>query len=221
VAPESAFNWDTIPAFLRSGPDGYAEGITGTLAILKLDVGFLVGQDGGEWGGWLRWYSDDGSHAHPILQENTSSIKRIGGQIVATTSALDGWSWRGALRTLARNKEGRWYVTETIALPGWPRSVSVTENDELLVATSEGAGIFYRGKLRFLPGKWHLLNPSSIVKISERIYIGMQSLVVELHLTPRAVVERWLVPRQCARFAGDDPPDSILGGWENCTCVPE
>jgi hypothetical protein len=70
---ETAFNWDAIPAFLRSGPDGYAEGITGTLAILKLDVGYLVGQNGGEWGGWLRWYSDDGSHTHLILQENTSS----------------------------------------------------------------------------------------------------------------------------------------------------
>jgi hypothetical protein len=211
---------NALPAFLRSGA-GYTSGIIGVLSILKVDRGYLVGQDGGEWGGWLRWYSDDGTQVRLILQQNTSAVVRLGARVIAVTSSQGAWESTGALQALVRDENNRWKVVNTLPLNGWARAVGVTQQNELLVATSNGVALFRNGKLRLVQAKWDLLNPSSIVKISDKIYVGMQSRVVELRDTPAGVVERWLVPRYCVRFVGDDPPDYMLGGWENCRCVPE
>jgi hypothetical protein len=143
----NAFDWDALPPFLRSGAD-YAPGITGVLSILKVHLGYLVGQDGGEWGGWLRWYSDDGAQVRLILQQNTSAIVRLGGRVIAITSSQDGWESSGALQALARDENKRWTVVNTLPLNGRARAVRVTERNELLVATANGVVLFRDGKLR-------------------------------------------------------------------------
>jgi hypothetical protein len=105
---------------------------------LRVDGGWLVGANEGEWGGELVLKSDAGATAM-VLQQNIASLHVLSdGRIVAVTGlahlTIDEGSLYAISCTPATACTARWWK----ALPAAPRSSWLLETGELLINTNGG-----------------------------------------------------------------------------------
>jgi HEAT repeat protein len=107
---------------------------------LRVDGGWLVGSDRGEWGGELMFIGDDGVK-QLVLDQNVEDIYRLGDKYVATTGLAHLTMNEGDLVELDRDQSGRWNSKIWKVLPGAPRASWLVEGGELLVKTVDGGTI--------------------------------------------------------------------------------
>lgn len=106
---------------------------------LRVEDGWLVGGNRGEWGGELVSVGDDGRF-QLVLEENVRDIHRVGNRIVATVGLAHLGLSRGAVMQLERDAGGQWRATPWRVLPGAPAE-SVASADGLVVSVVGGGAI--------------------------------------------------------------------------------
>lgn len=115
---------------------------------LRVDDGWLVGGDRGEWGGELGFVGDDG-HFQQILDDNVEDIHRLGDRIVATTGLAHLGLNRGSVVALTRLPDGRWQATTWRKLPGAATRSSIGARGLVVALVRGGAvGIDADGAMR-------------------------------------------------------------------------
>jgi len=107
---------------------------------LKVENGWLVGSDRGEWGGELVFIDDEGN-SKILLNKSVEDIHRLGNLTIATTGLAHLGMNNGVIYKLELNKNGDWEVSHWIKLPGVTLSSWFVETGELLLNTLHGGSI--------------------------------------------------------------------------------
>lgn len=153
--------------------DSTVRGQNGVLVpgvAVRVDGGWLVGSDRGEWGGELVFIDRNG-HATALISENIENLVTLDdGRIVAVTGLGHMFTSRGMLYLVEPSPGGNWTATRWRRLPGAPRSSSLTRSGELLVSTSRGGSLLVspQGEMRMAPCVIPKENPSRAPKQSKR-----------------------------------------------------
>jgi len=179
----------------------------GRRSVQATSSGWLVGFDGGEFGGGLWWFSRDGSQNIELLSENVHAIYQIKTSILILT----GLSHMGL-------NFGRIYkfndtvdkptVTSVAILGGAPEASAVDSGgNNMVIATPDRVlRVDINGKVNemYKSGE-HLTYPTSVaVDTSGNIYVAMRFFV--LRLIPQqgsGYTAEWLMPEQCRAFRLD------------------
>lgn len=105
---------------------------------LRVDGGWLVGGDRGEWGGELVFVGDDGRFQE-ILDDNVEDIHRLGDGIVAIVGLAHMSLNDGAIMKLERAADGQWQAHRWRVLPGAPGGSVVTREGIIVPVVGGGA----------------------------------------------------------------------------------
>jgi hypothetical protein len=168
--------------------------LDGVSALQRGSAGDLLGTNGGEWGGSLRWYSAKGDLKQVLLEDNVVAIIPAFGQFVALTYVGHGSRGR-AIEVLHRG--GRFEIGRTVDLPGRPVAGDVEQEGTILIASGKG---LHRLSAEFalhpvLEAAWWRLHPTSLALGNvTTAYVGLRGVVVELHLSTAPPKQIWLYP---------------------------
>lgn len=112
----------------------------GIIDVIKVEDGYLVGFNRGEWGGGLYWYSKNGKKNIEIVGSIFSSpnqfIKRDNKIYAITGLSHLGMSFGNIIKIEKEQK--KWIVEELIKLPDAPYAIQLDSKDNMLVFTSSG-----------------------------------------------------------------------------------
>lgn len=157
----------------------------GTQVNQKIDNGWLVGYDRGEWGGFLYWFSNDGSEHVLITEGNIKDIFIIGGQIYVIEGLAHLTMSKGQIFKI-KNTGSSFKVEKFVDLAYAPESAVVIPNDEILIVTSNDLiKVTKEGHIETLieNGFWKdYLYPNSILLNDNTIYIGMRAGIFKCYL---------------------------------------
>lgn len=104
---------------------------------VKVDDGWLVGVDMGEWGGQIA-FKDLHGNVQVLAQLNTEDIYRMLPGPVAVTGLAHLSINEGCLYRIAKNPAGRWAVKKWRTLPGAPYGSVLLQDGRLLINCSGG-----------------------------------------------------------------------------------
>jgi hypothetical protein len=195
-----------LPPGANSMP-GMTAGLKGRESILKVQNGWLLGFDQGEFGGGLSFMDANGK-VTLLSQENVHGfVETSQGVMIFVGLAhltLDSGSVEIARYPITADTK----VHFLAPLDGAPQAFTKTSPDEALVATTHGISrITSSGAYATLThSKFAYLYPNSIVSAPDgTIYAGMRLFVVRLAPTskPGEYTEQWLVPEGCQQFHRD------------------
>lgn len=119
---------------------------------LKVDGGWLVGGNRGEWGGELVSIADDGK-THNVLPENVHDLYTLGKRSVALCGLAHMGSNDGMVYELTRGADANWKATPWRSLPGAPQASAKTKSGEIFISTIQGGNVLLSkdGTLRMAP----------------------------------------------------------------------
>lgn len=163
--------------------DKYAFG--GKQVNLRIDDGWLVGFDKGEWGGNLFWFNKNGTEYEKITGGNIKNILEIDEKIYVIEGLAHLGLSDGQIFQVER-KNNEWIIEKKVDLPNAPYATTLTKNNEFLIVTSKGLlKVNKKFEIETLieEGFWrYYLYPNSIVIKNGNIYIGMRGGVLKTQL---------------------------------------
>ncbi|APY07659.1 hypothetical protein BWZ20_04800 [Winogradskyella sp. J14-2] len=151
-------------------------------AVKKVNDGYLIGINKGEFGGGLWFLSLDCKTSYEIIPyKRIHEIFEFNNKIYV----LEGLSHitinNGSLLEITKNE--KWEISKTFDLPDAPRFI-LKEKDNILIISSEHILSFNKyDKLNLIlraPFNWALLFPSSAVVIDNDIYIAMREGILKI-----------------------------------------
>lgn len=119
---------------------------------LRVEGGWLVGSDRGEWGGELVFIADDGKR-QPVLSGNIHDLYTVGKKCIALGGLAHLSSNQGMVYELTLGRDSKWTAEPWRALPGAPRSSAKTKSGEIFISSTRGGNIFLSedGTFRMAP----------------------------------------------------------------------
>lgn len=192
----------------------------GSRHVLQVDDGWLVGYDGGEFGGALWWFSGEGSRSYRVgpsgkpleaVSLPVLGFVQFAGQKLVFRG-LDHLTLRAGAAFSIQEASGRWRLVPFAQLDGQAFAWLLREG-RLIVLTASGiwsvdgvGGI--RQEFRFGEGwPW----PTSLAADQSSLYVGLPRYVLQLSSGPSGWSENWHVRQECQR--------AQLVEWE-CRCLP-
>lgn len=178
--------------------DAVAEFCENASAIARVEDGWLVGFDFGEFGGGLCWISEDGLDSYRISDHRIVDFVPEGDEVVAIEGLAHLVFDEGSVIRIAWCEDNaRWIVRREIPLPGKPFAMSLQPGVGLMITLTDRLCLLRSGNAidTLLAGApWRRLYPSSSVlgPDGRTLYIGMRRFVVEVELATSEV--RYLVP---------------------------
>jgi len=179
-----------------------ADGFRGASRFARVDDGWLVGFNHGEFGAALYWFSTDGKR-HYRMSEN-----QIDPQVVDFfplgngLGAIEGLAHlsmsQGSIIRIVRDAaQGRWRVETAARLPAAPYAIAVTKQGPSLVVLSDSLVMFdglRRTDVLAADVPWDGLYPNSaaLSPDGKKLYVGMRQYVGEFDLPTRKL--RFLLP---------------------------
>ncbi len=151
---------------------------------LKVENGWLVGFDKGEWGGTLYWFNEDGTHYEKILVGNIKNLFDVKGNIYVIEGLAHLSMSNGQIIELVLN-ENQWTIGKKVDLPHAPDATTIITNDnKFLIVTSHGL-LKVDKNFNIEPlienGFWSgVLYPNSILINERHIYIGMRGGILRI-----------------------------------------
>jgi len=192
-----------LPPGANSMP-GMTGGMSGFESVLKVENGWLLGFDQGEFGGGLSFVDVSGK-ATQLYQENVRGFVETSQGVMVFTGVAH-LTIDGGRVLIARNPVTANTKLETLApLDGAPETFTKISPDAALVVTTHGISrITSSGEHQTLTHSiFATLYPNSIVVTPDAtIYVGMRLFVVRLVPTskPGEYTEQWLVPEDCKQL---------------------
>lgn len=190
-----------VPAAPVERPDFVlsTDGMRGRSTFARVDDGWIVEFDKGEFGRSLTWYSTDGSKSYEI--EHPRDRVRMFFTRDSVMYALAGYghrSDRGSILRVSRgSRSSHWEVTQIADLPSAPVASAELADGTLLVAMSRAlATVNNDWSIWVLTPRdpWVGSSPSSIAisPDQKRAYFGMRQYVAEFEFATRRI--RFLYP---------------------------
>jgi len=167
-------------------------------AFAKVMDGWLVGFNGGEFGGALYWFARDGKSSYKISDHQVIECFSISNRIYAIEGLEHFGFSRGSVISIFRAKNNEhWQAGSFATLPLAPYAVSVRHDGTMLITLSKSlVSVDNRGRVQTILSQapWGGLDPdSSVLSLNEeKIYIGMRQFVGEFDLVTKRL--RLLVP---------------------------
>jgi hypothetical protein len=93
------------------------------IVYLRVDDGWLVGVDHGEWGGALWWVAAGGAEHRLLATENVRALVATEGEVVAVTGSAHLMLREGGLLHL--DSADHWGIVRKTPLPSTPTSVAI------------------------------------------------------------------------------------------------
>lgn len=157
----------------------------GRQVTLKIEDGWLIGFDKGEWGGNLFWFNEKGTKYEKITTGNIKNLFNIKGSIYAT-EGLSHLSISHGQIFHVRKTGGKWTVEKKVDLQNAPYAATLTKENEFLIVTAKGlikVGKSFEIETLIDEGFWwRLLYPNSILIAGKTIYIGMRAGILKIQL---------------------------------------
>jgi len=121
---------------------------------LRVENGWLVGSDRGEWGGELVFVGDDGQRTN-VRQGNVDDLFDLGGKYIAITGLSHLTINYGRVYQVESSESGQWSCKLWRTLPGAPRSCGKLPSGEIFISTSGGGDIILSqdGTFRMAPSE--------------------------------------------------------------------
>jgi hypothetical protein len=110
---------------------------------IRVDDGWLVGSDRGEWGGELAFIKEDGS-SEIVRRGNVNAIHKLGERYIAVMGLSHIGVSRGTVFDLSLQNDGSWQATTWKILPAAPKSSHRISDEEVLVIVESSGGILLR-----------------------------------------------------------------------------
>jgi hypothetical protein len=180
------------------------QGMFGHESILKTSTGWLLGFDGGEFGGGL-WFVDVNGNASHLYQENVHGFVETSRGVMVFVGVAHMTIDRGEVLIAHNPVTADTKLEMLVPLDGAPETFTKISPDAALVVTTHGISrISISGDQQSLTHSiFAILYPKSIVVTPDAsIYVGMRLFVVRLvpTLKPGDYTEQWLVPADCEQF---------------------
>jgi len=156
------------------------------IVVQRVDDGWLVAFNSGEFGAALYWYSVDGTSRYELSSDHIVAFFEWKGQWHGIEGLAHLGSSQGTLVALDRSM-GRWHVKTILTLPGAPLTLSVTASEDLLIALYDAlVRVDATSNLHVLlpQAPWHFFRPNSSTW-DERagvLYIGMRQYVARYEM---------------------------------------
>jgi hypothetical protein len=148
---------------------------------VRVEDGWLVGFSGGEWGGGLWWFAEDGKKNDRVARGNINGLVRSESAVFAIEGLAHGWSRGSVLRLTA--KDGNWVVEEFVKLPERGLAGTAVNNDLVVVTDSKVVKVTREGKVEPLVEGLDLVgDPTSVVVAkSGTLYVGIPEFVAAIN----------------------------------------
>jgi hypothetical protein len=182
--------------------------------VLAVSDGFLVGLDGGEWGGALYWYAADGATSVKLADENVRGLVAIGPDLVASIEGLSHIvSSEGNVRWIER--AGTWRVAGApTALDAAPSTFAATQDVIYVVTTASLVRVTHADRKAKViqPMRTSSLYPDSMASDDDgTLWIGMRQFVLRLVPNGDQFTPTWFVRATCLKARARDL---------TCVCAP-
>ena len=170
----------------------------GASSFARVDDGWLVGFNQGEWGAALYWFGPDGKRNYKVSDHQVVDFFSLADGLHAIEGLAHLIMSKGSIIRIARPQpNARWQASTVIELPFAPCAVSVRRDGTVLITLSNS--LVRVGDDRkiatLLPNApWNGLNPSSSVLSpdEQKLYIGMTQFVGEFDIPAKRL--RLLIP---------------------------
>lgn len=175
-----------------------AENFTRARTFARVDDGWLVGFNHGEFGAALYWFSPDGKQHYKISNHQVVDFMSLSNGIHAIEGLAHlSLSHGSAIRVTRANAAARWQATSVAKLPSAPYSVALRRNETMLITLSDSLISLspnYKVQTLLTNANWDgLYANSSLPSPDERkLFIGMRQFVGEFDFTNKKF--RFLIP---------------------------
>ncbi|GGA80125.1 hypothetical protein GCM10011521_17960 [Arenimonas soli] len=105
---------------------------------LRVEDGWIVGSNRGEWGGEIAFVPDIGK-PRIFLSQNVVDLHRLGDQVVAVTGIAHLFLNEGEVFRIQRDASGDWEAKAWRTLPGAPRDSWITRDGALWIDVVDGS----------------------------------------------------------------------------------
>lgn len=180
-------------------PGGPTDGMIGRRTAVKVEDGWLVGFDAGEFGRALWWFSPDGKKRYKISEIQVICFFSVEKDVLAVEGLAHMSHNHGKVDRIFRGANGRWQG-ETFVDLGHAPQVSVRDADGsiIVVTTNRLLRIFPASKkVEVMLDRmfWGGLYPNSMaITPKGTIYVGMRRGVAKIEKKGSALGVRWLMP---------------------------
>jgi len=170
-------------------------------SFAAVDDGWLIGCNGGEWGGQLYWFSKDGERNYRISNHRIVDFFFLPDGLYAIEGLAHMVMSEGSVIRIARPRpDARWEATTATKLPFAPDAISVRRDGTMLLTLSDSLVSISPDRtvhtllLSDPPWRHGPLYPnSSLLSTDEqKLYIGMRQFVGEFDLLTKKL--RLLIP---------------------------
>jgi hypothetical protein len=190
-----------------SGPDlpprvKLQRGMVGVRSSLRVNNGWLLGFDGGEFGGGL-WLAASDGKTQQLSEENVHGFIETSRGVLIFVGLDHMGTDSGKVLIVPYAVTSKTDLRTLVDLDGAPGAFTKLSADTALVVTTHGISqITSTGASeKLLSRSFGMLYPNSIVSSPDgTIYAGMRLFVVRLVLRSGKYREEWLVPEGCEKF---------------------
>jgi hypothetical protein len=185
----------TLPFEVEGRWRGHEMELGGERHVARVEGGYLVGFNAGEFGGGLWWFSPDGRSRRKLtlrssgdFAENVHGFASFGSDVLALQGLNHMGYDVGRVVRLRRDRDGQWRPSVFVELESCAYAVVPESASSWLLATSTGIWrLDARARVApvWRPPGGYLYYPNSIVRDAAGVtYMGMRDFVVRL--TPQA-----------------------------------
>ena len=175
------FKGDSIP-FSQKQIAKKIKGHYAIRAVKKVNDGYIIGLNGGEFGGGLWFLSTNGKSSYEISSYiRVRQIFEFNNKLYVIRGLAHLGSSYGSLFELKKDK--KWKILKTYKLPGAPNFI-VKEGENILILTTEHLMSFNKNekliKILKAPFYWGMFYPSSAIVDKNDIYIAMRKGILKI-----------------------------------------
>jgi hypothetical protein len=184
---------EELPFDPRSKED--PEATRGGWRVERVEDGWLVGFDSGEWGGGVWWFDKPGKQSVRLTDDRVVTFARLGDRNVVIHESLS----KGEVVALDRGDAG-WQATKLTHLHGRPLRVLQESADTLLIRMYYGlVRVHESGRLTRLVGETLPMTWARSMALSPGgvVYVGMLHLVERFRPSGDGYFVDWLVRADC------------------------
>lgn len=178
------------------------KGMLGERHIQKVNDGWIIGFNAGEFGGSLWWFNENGKSRKKLIDKNVVGLVRMEKDLWALTGLAHLGSDYGKVWRIVHNEQG-WIAEELVDIGAAPTAFAVETPDLILILTTKNLiRVTNNGKKEeLLSTRYQFLYSNSVVLLeSGAIYVGMRHFITRLTPIKGSYKEEWFVPQSCQRF---------------------
>lgn len=164
----------------------------------RVEDGWLVGFNQGEFGGALYWFSPDGQRNYKVSDHQIVDFLSLPNGLYAIEGMAHIMISEGSVIRISRSQpNARWQATTFVKLPFAPDAVSLSRDNAMLITLSDAlVRVGEDGTMATLVSDppWAGLYPNSSVLSpgEKKLYIGMREFVGEFDIPTKKL--RMLIP---------------------------